>query len=127
MWDGYLTREEQYELRKKIFHKGEYMILNYALMLMIITAVFSIIFVSVWHAYQDNDAGMYVMVGVALSIVMTVVVLVKIRLRLARRAPGGYKFRRDEKCTVIDNVRSEPDIEKSNVSEKCRQSGEAFE
>ena len=118
VWDGYLSREEQYELRKKIFHKGEYMILNYALILMLLTAVFSIIFVSVWHAFQENDVGMYVMLGVALSIVVTVISLVKIRLRLARRAPGGYKFRRDEKSTVIDNVGCEPDVEKCTELEK---------
>ena len=118
MWEGYLTREEQYELRKKIFHKGEYMILNYALILMILLATFCIIFMPVWHTFQENDIGMYIMLGVALIILLTVVVLVKIRLRLARRAPGGYKFRRDEKTTVIDNVNSEKDVEKNIESEK---------
>ncbi|KAL5258820.1 hypothetical protein ACHWQZ_G009324 [Mnemiopsis leidyi] len=113
MWQGYLTREEQYELRKKIFHKGEYMILNYALILLILLATFCIIFMPVWHTFQKNDIGMYVMLGVALTILLTVVILVKIRLRLARRAPGGYKFRRDEKSTVIDNVNSERDVEAS--------------
>ena len=87
----YMTREEQYELRKKLFYKGEYMILNSALLLYIFMAIFGIIFVSTWHELGGSDMGMYVMVGVAFALVITVLIMVKIRLRLARHAPGGYK------------------------------------
>lgn len=115
LWDGYLTREEQYELRKKIFHQGEYMILNYSLVLMIMTVVFTIIFVCVYHKFVENDVGMYVMCGMAGLIIAMVVVYVKVRLRLARRAPGGYKFNRKDKDTVIVNQTSE-DVEQNETN-----------
>ena len=88
---GYLTREQQYQLRKKIFYKGEYMVLNCALSVIIMIAVFTIVFLSCWDSFNGPVYGLYVMVVSAALLLLVVVMIVKVRLRLARRAPGGYK------------------------------------
>eukprot|EP00116_Pleurobrachia_bachei_P006834 sb/3467096/ len=94
---GYKSRDEQRERCKQILYKGEYMTLNYAILAFFSIITFSIIFIACWDMMGGNEEVMFITVGIAFLGILTVIVVVKVKLRLARMSPGGG---RSASCSV---------------------------
>eukprot|EP00116_Pleurobrachia_bachei_P007195 sb/3467457/ len=86
---GYKSRDEQRERCKQILYKGEYMTLNYAILAFFSIITFSIIFIACWDMMGGNEEVMFITVGLAFLGILTVIIVVKVKLRLARMSPGG--------------------------------------
>eukprot|EP00116_Pleurobrachia_bachei_P000749 sb/3461011/ len=79
-----LSRQQTHLLRKKILYKGEYMVLNFSVLIIAFLLLFGIIFMSAWHYTNNNFWVLYLVLGLVTLSICTVLVSVKMYFKLKR-------------------------------------------